>query len=291
MNSSIIIISNPAARKSSLRKIEKAASLLREKGFSTEVLLTQKSGDATSLARAAGAKKPYCIIAAGGDGTINEVMNGMVLSETPLAILPLGTTNVLAKELSVPEDIPAALEIALNRAARSVSLGKIELSGSPPRYFCLMAGIGFDGKAVNDINLSLKKISGKAAYILSGLRNFLGYSPAELSLIIDGKHYSGYSAIIGKASRYGGNFKVTPDADIAIPLLYTAIFKGRMRRDLLRYVSGVLRGTHLKDTDIAYIKSSKIEVKGSAHVQIDGDYLGMLPARITVEKDVLRLIY
>lgn len=291
MNSLIIIISNPAARKSSLKKIEKAAALLGEKGFVPEVLLTEKSGDATRLAREAISKKPFFIIAAGGDGTINEVINGIAHSDTPLAILPLGTTNVLAKELSIPENIPGALEMALTRTPRSVSLGKIEISGSPPRYFCLMAGIGFDGRAVHDIDLSIKKISGKIAYILSGINNFLHYHPSEFSLNIDGKNYSGYSAIIGKASRYGGNFKVTPDADITDPMLYTAVFRGRRRRDLLGYVAGIIRGTHLKRNDLVYIASSSIEISGSAHIQIDGDYLGTAPAKVTVEKDVLKIIF
>lgn len=291
MNSLIIIISNPAARKSSLGKIQQASELLRQKGFSPEILLTEKSGDATRLARDAVSKKPFFIVAAGGDGTINEVINGIAHADTPLAILPLGTTNVLAKELSIPENIPGALEAALTRTPKSASLGKIELRSGPPRYFCLMAGIGFDGKAVHDINLSIKKISGKIAYIISGITNFLNYDPAEFSLNIDGRSYSGYSAIIGKASRYGGNFKVTPDADIASPVLYTAIFKGRKRRDLLGYVAGVLRGTHLKRNDVAYTESSTIEILGSAHIQIDGDYLGTAPAKVAVEKDVLRIIF
>src|SRR4030066_780901 len=123
MRSSIILIGNPAARGASLKKFESASDFLREKGFDTKILLTEKSNDATRLASEAVRKKPYPIIQAGGDGTINEVINGMVKSDIPLAILPLGTTNVLAKELSIPEYINGAMETAVSRKPRTVSLG------------------------------------------------------------------------------------------------------------------------------------------------------------------------
>jgi len=289
MRSLIVIIANPAARSSSAGKIEKASSIINEEGFKTEILLTEKSSHAVDLARAALNKNPHLIIAAGGDGTINEVMNGIAGSQTPLAILPMGTTNVLAKELGIPENIHGAVELAVSNKPKMVSLGRIELVHNTlpiTRYFCLMAGIGYDGKAVHDVNLKIKNISGKTAYILSGLKNFLSYTPDELNLTVDGIQHSGYSAIICNASRYGGHMKVAPE-----PFLYTCIFKGKRRRDLLRYVLGIMRGNHIKSPDVVYLKSSVIEVKGNAHIQIDGDYIGKTPAKITVGKNILRLVY
>lgn len=294
MSSLIIIIGNPAARKSSSEKIDRAAAILVQRGYITEILMTEKRGDGVLLARESLGKKPLVIIAAGGDGTINEVANGMVRGDTPLALLPLGTTNVLAKEIGIPETIDGALEAAISGTPHTVSLGRVSLetnAASIPRYFFLMAGIGFDGMAVHDVNPSIKKISGKAAYILSGVKNLIRYYPNEIFLSIDGKEYSGYSAIIGKASRYGGHFMVTPDAKLSEPSLYTCIFTKRGRSDLLRYVSGVIRGSHLKSQDIIYLESHEIEVLGTAHIQIDGDYLGLTPARISVEKDALRIIH
>jgi diacylglycerol kinase (ATP) len=296
MRSSIILIGNPAARGASLKKFDSASVFLQEKGFDAEVLLTEKDGDATRLAQDAVGKRPYAIMAAGGDGTINEVINGMVSSAVPLAILPLGTTNVLAKELGVPEEFIAALDTAVSRSPRTVSLGRVELLDSDTvpariRYFCLMAGIGFDGKAVHDVNTTIKKISGKAAYILSGIKNFLRYSPNRLFYEIEGKEYTGYCSITGKASRYGGNFMITPDANLAEPVLYTCIFQGNKRSDLLRYVFKIMTGRLFDEKDIVYLKSTSVEVLGTAHIQIDGDYLGVTPAKITVEKDALQIIY
>lgn len=294
MKSLIILINNPTARTSSFEKVRRAAAYLQKKGFETKVLFTDRKGHAEELAREAAGKKPGLIIAAGGDGTINEVMNGMVRSDTPLAILPLGTTNVLARELSIPDSVEGAMEAAIAGKIRTVCLGRIEASSDRAavvRHFCLMAGIGFDAKAVYDVNSSLKKVSGEGAYIMSGISNLIRYYPSELVLSVDGKQHTGFAAIVGNASRYGGNFKITPDADIFDPHFYLCIFKGRNRADLLRYAAGVIRGTHLKQKDVLYLKASQVSITGHAHIQIDGDHLGTTPAKITAVKDALKIVY
>lgn len=292
MNALIIIIANPASRNISASKIKKAAALFDQKGFATRIIFTERQGHAAELARDAVLLKPFRILAAGGDGTINEVINGMAHSDVPLGILPFGTTNVLAKELSIPRDIEQAASIVLTAAPRLVSLGKIEYTlaeSTAARYFCLMAGIGFDGQAVLGADPGIKRFSGKGAYIYSALQNLVAYHPNELFFSVDGTEVSGYWAIICKASKYGGNFRVAPDARLTEPTLYACIFRGSRRRDLLRYTLGIVRGTHLKDRDIFYQEVSHIEVLGSAHVQVDGDYAGVTPAKLSVEKDALTI--
>lgn len=290
MRSSVCIIANPEARGSSPGKVEHAAGLFRQKGFDVSVLLTGRRGDAELMAVECAGKKTPLVAAAGGDGTINEVMNGLAGTDVPLAVIPLGTTNVLAKELNIPEDTAGAVDVAVGGTARPISLGRISYQGGE-RYFCLMAGMGFDADAVHGMNASVKKLSGKLAYVLSGVMTLLRYDPSELVLRVDGLEHRGHAAIIGKAAKYGGNFSVTPDANLADPHLYACIFRGRRRRDLLRYVSGVVRGAHLSFDDVVYARAEAIEVEGDAHIQIDGDYLGRTPARITVVRDAVRLIY
>jgi len=313
MKSSIVLIVNPTAKSASDRKMAQASRLLVSKGYTIEILSTRQRGDAENLAREAIKKSPSLIIAAGGDGTINEVVNGMVGSGVPLAILPLGTTNVLAKELNIPETVKGALEIAVTKAPQSISLGRIVQSPdfknppSPPftkggmgglinpslvtRYFVLMAGIGFDGEAVFGINETVKIFSGKGAYIYSGLKTLLTFNPGELTFDSDGKTYHGYSAIIGNAAKYGGNFKITPDARLTDPFFYLCLFKGRKRSDILRYLCGIVLGKHLRFKDIEYVKASAIEIQGNTHVQIDGDYFGMTPVKVEIVPDILRLIF
>jgi YegS/Rv2252/BmrU family lipid kinase len=294
MKSSIILICNPTAKKASGRKILKASHSLESRGYTVEVLFTEHKGHAENLAREAVKESPSLIIAAGGDGTFNEVINGIVGSGVPMAILPLGTTNVLAKELGVPEDIENALEVVLKNTPKTISLGKIATTHHASlvtRYFCLMAGIGFDGEAVLGVNETLKKLSGKVAYIYSGIKTLTRFRPSELFFHIDGGTISGYTAIIGKAAKYGGNYRISPDARLSDPFFYVCLFKGKNRSDILRYVFGIVTGRHLKFKDVEYRKATTIEVKGNAHIQIDGDYFGKTPVKVEVVPDIVRLIF
>jgi YegS/Rv2252/BmrU family lipid kinase len=291
---SSIIICNPAAKSSSDKKIERASHFLKSRGHNVELFFTERRGHAENLARQAVKVSPMLIIAAGGDGTFNEVVNGIAGSEIPMAILPLGTTNVLAKELHIPEDVDGALEVAIKGNPKTISLGKITAARhlSPvTRYFILMAGIGFDGEAVFNVNETLKKYSGQGSYIYSGVRTLFRYKPDKVVFHIDGKTFSGYTAIIGKSAKYGGNFRITPDVKITDPFFYVCLFKGKKRLDILKYVFGIIAGKHLRFKDVDYIKAKTIEADDSAHVQIDGDYFGKTPVKIEIVPDIVRLIY
>jgi diacylglycerol kinase (ATP) len=308
MKSSVIIIYNPVAKRASRKKVEQALHYLKSKGYGVEVFSTERKGHAEYLAGEGVKKLPSLIIAAGGDGTFNEVVNGIAGSKVPLAIMPLGTTNVLAKEIGAPENVKGAIEFALSRNPRNISLGKIVLSSekngnnplSPPfseggqggfRYFVLMAGIGYDGETVFCINERLKRISGKGSYIFSGIKTLITFNPGELIFDINGKTYSGYSAIIGKAAKYGGNFKITPDAKLSDPAFYICLFQGKKRLDIIRYVMGILTGRHLRFKDVEYLQAKAVEVKGKSHIQMDGDYFGMTPAQIEVAPDMVNLVF
>lgn len=326
MKQTIFLIGNPAAGRNALRKINKAAAIIKNKGHNVQVLLTGKRGDAESFARQISSESgvqrlefknnsslgtchsSLLIIAAGGDGTYNEVINGIACTDTSMAILPLGTTNVLAKELGISEDVKKALDIALSGRVQTVSLGKItarhltsedsslaqpqaSLPRQITRHFLLMAGIGYDGETVYGIKDRIKRYSGKGAYILSGLKTLLRWAPDKLTFTMDGESCEGYSAIICKTSKYAGNFRIAPDADIKNADFYAFIMHGKNRLDIFRYVSGIVTEKHLKFTDITYREIENMEIKGKAHVQIDGDYFGMTPAKIEIVPDALRLVY
>jgi YegS/Rv2252/BmrU family lipid kinase len=293
MKSLVLLINNPVAKKSSENKIKQACSIFTSKGFSVEVFVTKQKGDAENFARNSLKENPAIIVAAGGDGTVNEIANGIVGSEIPLAILPLGTTNVLAKEIGIPEDIKSAVNIAAQNSFKNISTGKITLLEFPDitRYFLLMAGIGYDGETVYNIDENFKKITGKGAYIFSGIKTLIKWNQEELEFIINGNKYSAFSAIIGKSSKYGGNFHVTPDAKLTEHFFQSALFTKKGKSDMLRYIWGILAGKISKIKDVNFIESDNIIIKGNAHIQIDGDYLGKTPAKIEIAKDALKLIY
>lgn len=308
MTKNIILIGNPIAGGGALKKIKRAVNILKNRGFDVRLMLTAQKGDAESFARQISQESKIrsqecLVIAAGGDGTYNEVANGLVHSNIPMAILPLGTTSVLARELKIPSTIEGALNIALYRKAQTVHLGRItcnefEVKSSEfknsskliTRYFLLMAGIGFDGETVCGVNPWIKKIAGKGAYILSGIKTILRYTPSQITLKYDSEQQSGYNAIIGKASCYGGDFKITPDAKLTEPSFYVFLMHQKGRLNLIRYISEIIKGGHLKLKDISYFMASEIEIQGNAHIQIDGDYLGTTPAKIDLVPDALKLV-
>ncbi len=290
MNVSLIV--NPSAGNKTLGSIYEIESLLSREAV-LKTFITRKRGDAFEYA------KNNCdsdrIIVSGGDGTFNEVLNGLLSAENispagiPLALIPTGTANVLAKELKIPEDIKKATELALTGTARKIALGRIN-----GRYFTLMAGIGFDGETVLSVRRNfLKQISGKAAHIAAGLKVLMKYDPSLIKIKTPACELTGYTVVIGNAGNYGGNFSVTPHASITEPLLDVCVFKSRSRRDLLRFIIGALRRKHLSFDDVSYFKTTEAEIvsDGKVHVQTDGDYFGTLPARIDVVQDAVSIVY
>ncbi len=290
MNASLIV--NPIAGSTAFRSIKKIEDLLKKR-VSLTTLTTRKKGDAHAFSREL--SETDLIIVAGGDGTFNEVINGMLSSQgnlpekkrIPLALLPLGTTNVLAKELNIPEVIEKAVHLVLTGNPKKISLGRIN-----GHYFSLMAGIGFDGAAVFKLKNYIKKFSGKGAYILSGIKTLADYCPPLIEVQTSRGSFTGYTAVVGNAHFYGGYFQVTPKASLIEPLLDICLFQGKTRRDLIRFVSGVIMKKHLNFKDVFYGKFSELEISSRepVHIQIDGDYFGTLPAKIGVLPEAVSII-
>ncbi len=285
MNSSAVLIVNPASGSFSEKRLLLSIEVLKKRFSDVSLYYTGRRGDAEKIAGDAVRKSPDMILAIGGDGTFNEVVNGTAFTDVPVAFIPAGTTNVLARELDFPSDIYKATLKALDGRTEYVHLGRIN-----DKYFVLMAGIGFDGEAVYRVNQRLKRLSGKGAYLVSGLRCFMRYRPDLLRIAVDDRIYEGYGLIVCNAGYYAGSFRVCPDAGLRAPHLYVSIMHGGKRGDLLRYVVGVITGRRMSSEEATCIKGRKVVVSGDAHIQIDGDYFGTTPAVITLHERALRLI-
>ncbi|HEB74776.1 MAG TPA: diacylglycerol kinase family lipid kinase [Nitrospirae bacterium] len=282
MSSSAVLIVNPASGSYSEERLMLAVGLLRERFGEVSILRTGKRGDAEAMARDAAAKSPEMILSVGGDGTFNEVVNGTAFTDVPVAFVPAGTTNVLARELGLPGDIYDAVKETLRGRPEYVHLGRIN-----GRYFVLMAGIGFDGEAVWRVKQGLKRISGKGAYVLSGLGCFLRYRPGRLRIVIDGRACEGYGLVACNSGYYAGSFRICRGAGLGSPCLHVSVMEGGRRSDLLRYVLRVVIG---RPAVPACVEGRRIEVYGDAHIQVDGDYFGRTPAVITFHENALRLM-
>lgn len=274
----LLLIVNPFARRVSERKIEKINKILKERGYFLETLYTHSKGDGTLLAKQVekSQNKIYAILVAGGDGTINEVANGLTDNSIPLLILPLGSENLLAKELNIPFKIEKAIDL-LERKPSEIFLGKARIekeSETIIRYFLLMIGVGFDAMVVKDVRNSIKKIDSRFAHLYSFLKNFTKYSPQPMKIFIDDEEFIGFNAIICKSSLYGGIFRMSKDAKLKESSIYMVVFKGSDRFSLLKDLYRVYKETHYQSLDILYKKVSKVKILDKNHIQIDGDYLG-----------------
>jgi YegS/Rv2252/BmrU family lipid kinase len=281
----VVIVFNPFSGRYSSLRLKELESLVVKKGFRVESVLNSYNEvrDIISIS-------PSLIIIAGGDGTINEVINWTSESPIPLAIVPFGTTNVIAQELLIPSDISAAVEIALSGRVHNIALGRIHYSGRK-RYFVMSLGIGFDGETVRNLNIRLKRFIGKGAYIISAIKTLSRWRPQALKIKTDKTPITGYSVIFSNISRYAGNITIAPDADIETPLLYMYLMKGKRKTDILRYAVSGLLGRHLRLKDILYMPIEQVEVDGTAHIQADGEYIGTTPAIIDIVPSGAKMIF
>jgi YegS/Rv2252/BmrU family lipid kinase len=284
----VVVIGNPAAGSSGRSIIRSAAGLLRRHARRVEIGMTRARGEAERLCREAVASGADLVVAAGGDGTINEVVNGLAGSGATLGVVPLGTANVLALETGIPLDPEAACRLILTGRPRAVHPG---LAGD--RRFLLMAGAGFDAEVVYRTADAWKRTIGKGAYILAGFWTLLSSRGPDLEVIADGQPpLRGSGIIIGKARFYGGRYSVTPGARLHEPLLEVCLFLGRGRLRRAGYAWGVTRGTHTGYRDVRLFKTARLYVAsaGRTHVHADGDLFGTLPMEFRVAPETLNII-
>lgn len=290
-----ILISNPktgryGARR--LRPIEEVALQLQSLGVEVEVKLTGAPGEATEFAAHAARNGNSDVIVAGGDGTINEAIQGLAGTKARLAIIPRGTANVLARELKLPLDDEQATLIAARGKARRIHLGlATEETTGTSRLFVLMAGIGLDASVVQRVQPRLKKRIGKGAFWISGLSHLADWQPTPFTLEIDGQRYIGTFAAIGKAAHYGGDLLITPGARLEEPQFEICLIETLSRLRYLQLLSYAVRaGMPRNKPGVRFVKTASVRATGDAPVQVDGELIGQLPMRFEIAPHSLEVI-
>jgi YegS/Rv2252/BmrU family lipid kinase len=288
----IKLIINPKAGNSrgrvTLPLLSKIKRRFQENGISVDLFFTKKKGDA--LREAKKSSDYDAIVVGGGDGTINEVVNGIVGSSiTPLGIIPLGTVNLLAKEVGIPDDPIHACDVIIRGKMRRIDIGK-----AGTHYFTLMAGIGFDAEVIENVNPDTKRILGTSSYLFAGIKTLAKYRPSLMSIRIENKiEQAGYFVIISNAKMYADEvIRVARDADLTDGLLDVYVFKNGKRHDFLRYAFGILVGKHTHYGDVKYFKVKRVEIraKTSALVHTDCEIIGKTPMEFTVLPKALKII-
>jgi diacylglycerol kinase (ATP) len=289
----ILAIYNPTAGRRARGKLERFCVSLTRLGATVTLAETNAPLHARELAAAADPAQFDVVAVAGGDGTINEAVNGLTGSPLPLALLPLGTANVLANELGLPRAPEALAAIAAEAPIRAIFPGEIiTAERNEPWRFLLMAGIGFDAEVVAHLDTKLKRRIGKGAYIAGSLAQLGRHERRCFDARLDGAPVALGSLVVARAHFYGGRFVLAPEARLDRPELHAVLFPSPTRLAALRYMAGVVTGTLKHQCDVEVRRAHEIELNGpeGAPVQIDGDVRAHLPATIRMAATPLSVI-
>jgi diacylglycerol kinase (ATP) len=296
-----VLIFNPLAGVRSNRRtlqIREAAAALRSAGIAADFRATSCPGDGRRLAREAVKNGCDLVIVCGGDGTINEVINGLTPSHIPLAILPGGTANIVAKELGLPTHIvKAARQIPSWRPCR-IPLGRAtwEESGSVrQRFFIAVAGVGFDAHIISQLNMGAKLRLGIVAYGWEAVRQVFRYSFPRFQFSMGGSTVSATFAVIQRSRRYAGWLKVALPHNIREPDFSCCIFEGSAPGRYLRYALGILTQTHQRLRDVRFLNGFSGHCRSEQAVdtiffEVDGELAGRIPVTFEVAPDALTLL-
>jgi diacylglycerol kinase (ATP) len=282
------------------RMLDEARRIFSFAGIEAELTETRGPGDATEMAHRASAEGRQLVIACGGDGTLNEVVNGLATQQNghrvPLALLPGGTANVLAKELDLPWDIPSAAEKLVHGDIKEIALGLATPLEEPhkKRYFLSVAGSGPDGMIVYAIDLDLKARVGIMAYWWQGAYEVFRYKFPHFRVVSAGQKLDASLLVVGRTKNYGGPFKITTGAD-----LYEDQFElmALTTQSGFRYLSYLpsLWFDKLRGTDgVHFWKSDTVVCEpldaNPVYAQIDGEPLARLPVEFKIIPRALKLL-
>jgi YegS/Rv2252/BmrU family lipid kinase len=298
-----LLIHNPNAGNSGTKRrklLDAAREIFASGGIEVDLQETRGPGHATEIAQKAAATGRQLVIACGGDGTLNEVVNGLATQQNgnsvPLALLPGGTANVLAKELGLPWDIPRAAKKLINGEVKDIALGLATPLKQPEkkRYFLSVAGSGPDGMIVYSLDLGLKAHVGILAYWWQGVREVFRYKFPHFRVVINGRELDASLVVVGRTKHYGGPFQITTEAD-----LYADQFEvmALTTQSGLRYLSylpplwlGKLRGS----SGVQFWKAERVVCEPldsePVYAQIDGEPLARLPVEFTIVPRALKLL-
>jgi YegS/Rv2252/BmrU family lipid kinase len=281
------VIYNPVAGPKSVRRIDRIRELLAASGKPFEVHETAGPGDATWLAREAAASGASAVVVAGGDGTINEVANGLAGTPVPLLIVAHGTGNVFARELALPQSVDDCLALLDRGRAITIPLARAE-----GRYFAIVASAGFDAEVVERVRSSHKNRLGIAAYVLMGMRHFFRSQPALWIEFPGRERMEAQAVVLCRGRLYGGGVVMAPDASLESRDLHAVVLLKKGRTALLGFVLNCLRGKHLASRHVLHRVTDSLWVRSTipSAAQIDGEYLGPLPVRFEMTEKTLTLL-
>jgi YegS/Rv2252/BmrU family lipid kinase len=280
----VCIIFNPAARGEKSRRL---FDRLRRAVGDSVIRVTKFPGDAEAQTERALEQGYRTVVAAGGDGTVNEVVNGLNGTAATLGILPLGTINVFGMELGIPVQLESAWEVVLRGKTRKVDLPRVG-----EQRFVQLAGVGLDAEILARTHWWTRKTFGPISYLLSAV-GLLGRSAPLLDVTLDGREtHQGRFLLVGNGRFYGGRFAVFPDARLDDGLLDGCLFSELNAVAVARYVQGVLSRRHTRFSDVLYFQAKTLSVHSARPVplEVDGELYGHTPCTFSLAPAELEVI-
>ena len=284
MNNTLVIL-NPAAQS---ERAQRRRARVEELAGGSLVYATSRGGEAETLARRAAAEGYRKIVAAGGDGTINEVVNGLAGSDSTLGLLPIGTMNVFATELGLPtHDLDLCWNIIQNENTRLV-----DLPAANRKFFVQLAGVGLDAQVVKETNSKLRRNFGPVSYLIAAAQIAARRPPR---LFIESENASTNEAsfvLIGNGRLYGGPFPFFKHAVIDDGLFDVVVFKRLGYLEIIKYLQDVIFSSEIRAPEIEYFQTRHLRVESDepVPVEVDGELVGNCPVEFSVRERSLRVL-
>ena len=289
MRRRFFILHNPNAGPAARRHYHSILTLLRDAGVHAELVETSRHGEGTKATAEAALSGSFdAIVAAGGDGTVHDVAEGVLGSATPLGVMPMGTANVFAREVGLPFSPERVASMLLYGKARAIQVGQIN-----NRAFLFVVGIGFDAEAVAHFEASGTRQLGRIGLLGSVIRALASHSDHTLRVTTDAGSSEAQWVIVTRVQRYAGGLLLSRDADINQAKFYVVRFGGRGKLVLLRQLSALACGLLRYDPDVTIEAADWAQVESDARVpvQVDGEILDALPAMIKLHPERVQLIF
>ena len=277
----MVIIFNPVAGRRRAALLWRVLDVLVHNGVRLDVAETRCSGDAACLAREAASRGEKLVVAAGGDGTIAEVANGLLGTGVRLGVIPLGTANVLAHELALPF-APRAVAAALAFGRTRRLWPGLARGTNGARLFVQMLGVGFDAYVVHHLPLAMKRVFGRGAYVMEALRDTVSYRYAPITVRVDGAESQAASVIVSKGRFYAGRYLLAPDAIPEARGFSVSLFRHNGAGAALMYGAALPLNLLAHAPGVQHVRAQQVDVVGNraAPAQADGDPAGYAPLSV-----------
>jgi diacylglycerol kinase (ATP) len=292
----IAIVFNPNAgglRGGGRARLDAAVECFRRAGREVELMPTTGPNMAGELGRAAIERGFDVVLAAGGDGTINEVLNGIVGSQIVFGALPAGTANVLANEIGLARRPDLAAAQLLDAVPLRIGAGAFDHPGSPRRHFLMMAGAGLDARIVHELDLELKRKIGKLSYWHGGFKQ-LGRVLPKFRITVDGVERLAGFALMARVRNYGGDFEIAKNVRLTDSDFEIVILEQNRVFDFLRFLFAVIFNRLDRVSGVSILRACRAEISAitdePVHIQADGEAIGFLPATISLIPDAVTLL-